>query len=145
VQTLTEIVRDLDPLLREQLSAVRIEPRAVGFTATLSFCLCSSWRDPADVEEIETGQHVITADLRELPLGVGATVTERWPDMLVGLDPATHPETQIHELHASVLVGHLDAVRIDRADGATRAWVIKTQANSEKERAAWLRALARAR
>jgi hypothetical protein len=143
VQTPAEIVFDPGPLLRKHLSAERIEPHAGGYRATLSFCLYSSWREPGHVEQNETAHHVITADLRDLPPGVAATVAERWPEMVVELDLAPPPESQIRDLDASGLVVRVPVVRYEvSATETTRAWVVKTHAGSDAERAAWLRSLA---
>jgi hypothetical protein len=144
MQTLVEIVRDLDPLLREHLGAVRIEPHADGFTATLSFCPYEAARQPSETLGTETVHHVLTADLHAPPPGVAATAADRWPDEIVELDPATPADAQIRQLDASGLVGRVRAARLDAPDGGpTRAWIAETHAGSDAERANWLLSLGR--
>jgi hypothetical protein len=65
---------------------------------------------------------------------------ERYPDRLVEVETATPMEDQIRALHASGLVGGLDAVRFDadtteaRQRHALVSWVVKTHAASQAER-----------
>lgn len=143
MQTLIETVRNLDPSLRDYLSSIRIVPQGSWYQAALSFCLYSSYGDPDEPVETEISRYTITTDLTRSPKGGCATASERQPDMVVAIDPATHPEAQISDLYASGLVGKLNMVRFLTSDGSSvRSWVIKTHAGSQEERSAWLLSLA---
>jgi len=68
---------------------------------------------------------------------------ERYPDRLVEVATSIPIEDQIRALHASGLVGGLDATRFNadtpeaRQHHALVSWMVKTHASSQAERLAW--------
>lgn len=135
--TLTEIVTDLEPALLESLADIRVELDAVvptAMTATLSFSL---FRQPPT-------ERVIGPE--PLPDGVGLMPIERWPAMVKPLALEPDVMTQIRDLDASGLVGHLDAAQYVTIPGDPAAiasghppvsYLIKTHAGSAAERQEW--------
>jgi hypothetical protein len=143
MQTLVEIVFDLDPLRRDHLSAIRITRRPEGYRAELRLLLFSRVSEPGVPLDSERLYQLLTADGRVLRPGDKVPGIEHWPDIIVHLNPATPPETQIEELETSGLVGDLECARFRSAGGRlTVKWIIRTHAGSETDRAAWVLALA---
>lgn len=131
--TLTEIVCELEPVFVASLSAIRIEMADGEAVAVLN---CALFTD-------QVPDYVRAADL---PPGVGLTARVRWPDQRRPLSMDVPIDQQIRDLHASGLVGSLDAARFQEVSGGRRAirWLVKTHAGSDAERFAWLKSLSAA-
>ncbi len=141
--TLTEIVTDLPPQLRQALSAIRIEYRGEQATATLSIAIMlDSGAAPRSI-----GGYDIVVDAADLPEGVALQGWSRYPDITRPITMAVPMDEQIRALGASGLVGIVDACRFDGGAEAVRAgfapaiWHIRTHAGSDAERAEWVRGL----
>jgi len=138
-ETLVQIVESLEPAERDHLSAIRVALDGDHATATLSISLFL----PA-APTSRAGAYTITAALTDLPRSVAASGWTRYPDIVrrVGLDDPL--DQQIRALHASGLVGALDASRFDGGATAVRAghpatsWIIKTHAGSAREHQEWV-------
>lgn len=139
-RTLTEIVKELEPLLRERLTSMRVTVDGGQAVATLSILL---FGPPGAFGQ--AGPYQITANLDGLPAGVQAAGWERFPDQRRVVRMDVPISDQIAELDASGLVGGLDAARYqynlsdaNAAGVAALSWTIKTHAGSQQERTAWL-------
>lgn len=69
------------------------------------------------------GPYIVTVDVDALPPGVTVRQWARCPDYRFTLTGAVSVELQIRELHASGLLGPLDASRYDAADSVS--WLVK--------------------
>lgn len=140
-RTLIEIIGDLEPVLHDTLSTIRLEWRPEGATAQLSFCL-SRWAGKQSVLH----DHAIAVDQTDLPAGIAVTSFERWPDRFSRLALTPDAKTQIRDLDRLGTLGRLDASEYrvtegDRSNHAAISWIIKTHAGSDAERAAWIRGI----
>jgi len=141
---LTEIVRGLEPRLLETLEHIHITFDGSLAEAVLSFHLYG----PPSIGK-RVGPYSISVDTDNLPEGVSVSGFERYPDRVVEVSTTTPMEDQIRALHASGLVGGLDAARFGGGAEAVRqgvapaSWIVKTHAASQAERLAWLQALQR--
>lgn len=72
-----------------------------------------------------------------LPDGVSRAAIHRHPDVEWDLDPTMSVEIQIRTLHATGMLGSLDAARYNGSDCAP-SWVVKTHAGTQAERTAWM-------
>lgn len=141
---LTEIVQGLEPRLLEALASIHITFDGGRAEATLSFELFGPpglWG--------RVGPYTTSIDGDNLPEGVSMSGIERYPHRIVELETSTPMEDQIRALHASGLVGGLDAIRFDadtaeaRQHHALVSWMVKTHASSQAERLAWSQSLQR--
>jgi hypothetical protein len=138
--TLTDIINDLEPVVRNAVSGLHIEPAGPRYHVSLSIALYTQGTAPS-----ATREHRISVDTEHLPDGVSVAGWTRWPNLERDLDPFAQVEEQIRDLSATGLLGTLDAARftpLSDPDLPPR-WNVKTHAGSQAERSAWLLTLPR--
>jgi hypothetical protein len=130
VTALLDAVAGLDPPLRDNLSGIIIKQTTAGYAASMSIALMvrAGARGPAEPE------CNVTVDAADgLPAGVTLMGWTRYPDQERALDAQPHIEEQIRQLHASGIVGRVNATCI-----AGTRWVVKPD-RMPASIAAWLR------
>ncbi|MBF6591286.1 MAG: hypothetical protein IVW57_12275 [Ktedonobacterales bacterium] len=142
LQTLSDIVRNLEPIFLRSLDAINVSFYGDHTTATLIFHLYTQGTTAS------AGPYVISFDDKNLPDGVTSMALMHWPDRTVPVTLRIPVETQIRDLYHTNLLGMVDAARFD-ADAQqvemglhpSATWIIKTHAGSLQERLDWLASL----
>lgn len=119
--TLVDAILQVPEGLRDKISSITIRPAGDGYEAVVSIAAMVPVIDGAEYES--HGPYIVTVDVDALPPGVTVRQWVRCPDYRFTLTGAVSVELQIRELHASGLLGPLDAARYD-APGST-SWLVK--------------------
>jgi len=119
--TLVDAILQIPETLRDKISAITIRPAGDAYEAVVSIATMVPVIEGAEYES--DGPYTVTVDANALPPGVAVKQWVRCPDYKFTLTGAVPVEPQIRELHASGLLGSLDASRYDAADSVS--WLVK--------------------
>jgi len=119
--TLVDAILQIPETLRDKISAITIRPAGDAYEAVVSIATMVPVIEGAEYES--DGPYTVTVDANALPPGVAVKQWVRCPDYKFTLTGAVPVEPQIRELHASGLLGPLDASRYDAADSVS--WLVK--------------------
>lgn len=116
--TLVEAILQVPEVLRDKINSITIRPTGDGYEAVVSIAAMVAVFDGV---EYESDGPVV--DINALPEDVTVRQWMRCPDYRFTLAGAVPVERQIRELHASGLLGPLDASRYVAADSVS--WLVK--------------------
>ena len=119
--TLVDCIHKIPEVLRDKVSSITIRPADGGYEAVVSIAAMVPVIEGVEYEA--DGPYNVTVDVDALPEGVTVRQWVRCPDYKFTLTGAVPVEPQIRELHASGLLGPLDASRYDAADRVS--WLVK--------------------
>ena len=120
--TLLEAVQSLGIVELATVSSIKIRSIDSHHVALFTMALMLPFRDPALPEYLRAGP------------------VRFWPDQQRLLESRRPIQDQIHDLHASGILGNLASVHLTPRDSPA-LWMIETHAGSREERLRWLRSV----